>query len=1332
MSKILQGLNPEQKQAVTHKKGPLLIIAGAGTGKTTVITRRIAWLLDENLAKTNEILALTFTDKAAKEMLERVDILVPYGYTDIWVSTFHAFGDRILRENALEAGLNPDFKVLTQAEAAVFFREHLFEFSLNYYRPLADPTRFIEALLRLFSRARDEDISPKEYLDYARDFMIKAKADPDDAAAQELAIQQMEVARAYDKYQELLARESKVDFANQFYLTLRLLREHPLILKRYQEQFKYILVDEFQDTNFAQYQLAKLLAGKDANITVTGDDDQCLVAGILIDTPEGKKKIEDINIGDSVLTAVGKGHIGTSLVKNVFKRTKKDKLITFVTASGNEVTVTSNHKMFCHSPVRQDYSLKKIYYVYLMWRQDLGWRLGTTDQLAVRLKLERSADKIIGLRSFKTEQEAQYLETFLSLKYCIPTVCFQKRAKLHIVDDWLKRLYKELDTEKGVRQLAKDLDIDLEYHHYCLDAVTRGNKVRIKINLYLCSRRYISKERKGKLLINPLIQHEVGLWTSDNETLEKLRKAGFHLKKEKKGYSLRYSLSSMKEVEDIAHKIRDLTGGILEYKFSLAKKNIQNRPALIMPASNVLLGHYLPIKKGFSVVYDRIEDIKVKEGTVTVYDLEIGRTHNFIANGVVVHNCIYRFRGAAYSNLLNFIKDFPKATKVNIVKNYRSTQPLLDSAYQLIQKNNPERFEVKSGINKQLLGTTKKGKAPEHLHFDSRSTEADKVAKMIKDKVKTKKYQFSDFAILVRSNSDGEPFLQALNMQQIPWQFSGNQGLYTREEVKICINFLKSIANPSDSMSLYYLVSSEVYNMNLQDLSRCNHYARRRNKPLYLVFTQLANIPELEDVSVKSRDKIKDILKDIEKFMKVSRERSSGRLLYIFLTETGYLKRLTKHQSLVNEAKIQNLAKFFKIVQDFQGVAKEDKVNNFVNYLNLLIEAGDDPATVEADIDTDSVNVLTIHKAKGLEFRAVFMVSLVNLRFPWPHRRQPIELPDALIKEILPTGDFHIQEERRLFYVGMTRAKEELYFTSAADYGGKRMKRVSQFVIEALGKEMEEAQKKKASALEAIKRFALPQESPKQAPKKLPKDQLINLSYYKIDDYLTCPLKYKYVHILRVPLMEHHTLIYGKAMHDAVSKYFQNKMGNKKMELAALLEAFRQSFDPQGFLDEKHQEERLRTGEEALVRFYNEEKKNPSRPKLIEEKFSFILDNNKISGRFDRVDATQDGDVIIDFKTSNIRTQKKADEEVKKSLQLKLYTLAYKNIFGKEPKGVQLRFLETGLVGDYEVKESELTKVVENVREVSEGIRAQRFEATPEYNACKFCAYSGICQFAVK
>ncbi|MFA5275865.1 MAG: UvrD-helicase domain-containing protein [Candidatus Omnitrophota bacterium] len=967
MNKVLEGLNKEQVKAVTHKEGPLLIIAGAGTGKTSVITRRISWLISEGLAKTEEILALTFTDKAAKEMQERVDILLPYGYTDIWISTFHAFGDRLLRENALAYGLNPDFKVLTQPEAAVFFREHLFEFNLSYFRPLADPTRFIEALISFFSRAKDEDISPKDYLKYAQDFMIQAKCEPNDAALQEEAELQMEVALAYLKYQDLLAKEGLLDFGNQFYLALQLLREHPMVLKKYQNQFKYILIDEFQDTNFAQYQLARLLAGKYDNITVTGDDDQC----------------------------------------------------------------------------------------------------------------------------------------------------------------------------------------------------------------------------------------------------------------------------------------------------------------------------------------------------------------------------IYRFRGAAYSNLLSFIKDFPKAAKVSLIQNYRSTQAILNSAYQLIQQNNPERFEVKAGIDKHLIGTSKEGKIPEHLHFDTRSTEADNVARIIKDKTGTGKFKFRDFAILVRSNSDADSFLQALNMQDIPWQFSGNQGLYARQEVKLCINFLRVIANPSDSLSLYYLASSEVYPIELSDLVICNHYARRRNRSLYSVLRELQSIPDLSSVGEESKKKIAGLISDIDKYLKIAREETTGRLLYSFLTDSGYLKKLTKEQTLDSESKIQNLAKFFNHVRDFELVAKEDRVFCFVNYLNLLIEAGDDPPTVEADLDADAVNVLTIHKAKGLEFRVVFMVSLVQGRFPWPRRPQSIELPNSLIKEVLPTGDFHIQEERRLFYVGMTRAKEELYLTSAEDYGGKRLKRISQFVFEALGTENKEKEKKKASALEAIERFAPKKETLKLNLKGAPVDKPVSLSYYQIDDYLTCPLKYKYVNILRVPIMEHHTVIYGRAMHDAVSRYFQYKMSGREISVAGLLGLFRESFDPQGFLDVKHQEERLKVGEQALIRFFNDEKVRNAKPKFIEKEFSFHLGEIKISGRFDRVDEDKEGTAIIDFKTSEIKTQKDADKRIKENKQLILYALAYKNIFGLLPAKVELSFLESGLSSSREVREEDFSEVIEEIETVASGIRSENFKATPAYNNCNYCAYNQICPFAL-
>ena len=158
---------PDQLRAVTHGEGPLLVVAGAGTGKTQVITRRIAWLIATKRAKPSEILALTFTDKAADEMAVRVDQLVPYGYTDSTIATFHAFGDRLIREHALELGLPPDVRVLSRAEAVIFLREHLFAFDLDAYRPLGDPTRFLSALVTLFSRCKDEDITPATYVAHA-------------------------------------------------------------------------------------------------------------------------------------------------------------------------------------------------------------------------------------------------------------------------------------------------------------------------------------------------------------------------------------------------------------------------------------------------------------------------------------------------------------------------------------------------------------------------------------------------------------------------------------------------------------------------------------------------------------------------------------------------------------------------------------------------------------------------------------------------------------------------------------------------------------------------------------------------------------------------------------------------------------------------------------------------------------------------------------------------------------------------------------------------------------------------------------------------------------
>src|SRR5262249_38718034 len=161
-------------------------------------------------ARPSEILALTFTDKAAVEMEERVDTLVPYGYADVQLSTFHAFGDRLIRENALELGLTPDFRALTRAEQLIFLRDHLFELPLPHSRPLGGPTRHLQALLTHVSRLKDEDVSPEEYVRHAEELLAAAA----DEEARLEAEQHVELARTYETYQALMARQGQVDFGD--------------------------------------------------------------------------------------------------------------------------------------------------------------------------------------------------------------------------------------------------------------------------------------------------------------------------------------------------------------------------------------------------------------------------------------------------------------------------------------------------------------------------------------------------------------------------------------------------------------------------------------------------------------------------------------------------------------------------------------------------------------------------------------------------------------------------------------------------------------------------------------------------------------------------------------------------------------------------------------------------------------------------------------------------------------------------------------------------------------------------------------------------------------
>ncbi len=293
-------LNPAQAAAVEHEEGSAIIIAGAGTGKTRVITQRVIQLIEKKKCLPENILALTFTEKAAAEMQERIDLAMPLGFGEVKIRTFHAFCKEILAEAGIEMGIDPDFKLMDQVAAWIFLRENLLELKLDYFRPLGNPTKFIANLSSHFSRLKEEDISPEIYLKYARSLSVekicneltaeweqkeakkkrKSKKEPPivefQSQANLIVKKEKELAQAYQIYEDLLLKESKIDFGGLIYLVLDLFRRRPNILAEYQKLYQYIMVDEFQDTNFAQNKLVEMLANEHNNLMVVGDDDQAI------------------------------------------------------------------------------------------------------------------------------------------------------------------------------------------------------------------------------------------------------------------------------------------------------------------------------------------------------------------------------------------------------------------------------------------------------------------------------------------------------------------------------------------------------------------------------------------------------------------------------------------------------------------------------------------------------------------------------------------------------------------------------------------------------------------------------------------------------------------------------------------------------------------------------------------------------------------------------------------------------------------------------------------------------------------------------------------------
>lgn len=943
-------MNVEQKKALKHSDGPLLIIAGAGTGKTRVITSRVLELLNSGKAKTGEILAMTFTDKAANEMRERIDVAMPLSYDDICIKTFHSFSEHILREAGMEMGIDQGYKILSQVEQWFFFKKNLFEFELDYYRPLGNPNRFIYAILNHFSKLKDELISPEVYLAYAEKIMAEIRAKQADNEQEfeidpEEAEKTFEIAKAYKKYQELLLSNNFLDFGDLSYYANELFAKRSSVLKRFLGCYKYIMVDEFQDTNYAQFELILKLAGGHKNIAVVGDDDQS----------------------------------------------------------------------------------------------------------------------------------------------------------------------------------------------------------------------------------------------------------------------------------------------------------------------------------------------------------------------------IYKWRGASLSNILQFEKHFPNCEKIVLTENYRSSQNILDAAYSMIQNNNPDRLEIKIGLDKKLLSKAINGDPVEVHHFADFVQESSFVADEIKKIREKTGADWSEFAILVRSNSHTGPFIDELKYLGIPYQVRNPKGLFSLDEIKNLIAVIKVLANPYDDIAMLRVLKMNIFELKMAEILKLLNQGR--NEHLFdLIKPESSALPGIED----GKEKVHNILLELIEY---SKNQSVGLVINEFLQKSKLLHYLIEKECF---EELENINEFAKQISKFEKNSESRSVRDFINYLNLLEEAGAN-FEGEAFADRDSVQILTVHGSKGLEFDYVFIVNAVGQRFPSTRRSEPFEIPEKLTKEIYPEGDFHLQEERRLFYVAMTRARKKLFINYSDQYEGNKKWKVSPFVSEVLAsnKAKEITHAATPDAIEKLRQYR----EPNKPIFDLPPFKSNRLSYSQFDTFKMCPLKYNFRYLMKVPEPPAHAANFGSSVHKTLNEFYLLMKNGEKPSLELLERLYQKNWIPYGYDSKDHEKTRKDRGWEILKNYFEKNSKPWVVPMYLEQPFNLKIGDFWVTGRIDRIDRLEDGGLeVIDYKTGAMRDQK----DLNKDLQLSLYALACRDILKIKAAKLTLYFLEDNqklLTGRTDEQLAELeAEVLETIKE----IQNSKFAPTPGFH-CQFCDFRMIC-----
>jgi DNA helicase II / ATP-dependent DNA helicase PcrA len=976
--RLLAELNEPQRQAVRHGEGPLLVLAGAGSGKTRVLTHRIAYLLATGKARPGEILAITFTNKAATEMRERVEALVGRSARAMWVTTFHSSCARMLRADAERLGYSRGFTIYDESDS-----------------------------LRMLKRCMEElHVDPKRYPPRAiRSQISGAKNQLVDADAYTQAqgsVFEETVAAVYELYEKRMLEANAMDFDDLLVRTVNALELFEEVRERWRRTFRHVLVDEYQDTNHAQYRLLQLLTSEHGNLMVVGDEDQCLVEGTLVTMGDGSQRpIEELSEGDMVMSCHGSADFRPARVTGVFKAWEK-RGIAIRTHAGHRLVSTPEHMHFAGYRLG---TAPQLHLTYLMWKRDVGFRVGVTGVYSTRGRaavgirqrcLHEHADAVWVISAHETDAEARAAEISLSLRYGLPMLPFIQRKSASgnsLIGNQalIDQVFSTVDSKSAGLRLLEDEGLSLQHPHH-LAATSDGRRRVLRITL--CG------EKRGK---TPM--HRVALAGRDPEGRSALEAIGLKTREAKAGSGSWRFETALKDFGEAIRLAGDISSALdvdVSFYGRFGEKQsgrIVGNSLPTIPAGSVRPGMTVFTEEGG---YDWVESVERVQLDRPVYDINVEGTHNFIANGVVTHNSIYGFRHADIRNILDFERDFPEADVVKLEQNYRSTQTILSAANAVVERNRERR--------PKRLWTELAGGEPLQLReLSDEHEEARWVAGEIERLGEEEDVRREDVAVFYRTNAMSRVLEDTLVRFELPYQVIGGTKFYERAEIKDAMAYLSLLVNPADQVSFARIVNSPRRGIGNTSQGRLAAHANTTGLPIWEVAGRVEDVPGLGAAAIKAVSRFYETMDDLRR---QAESAPVAELLQAVLSQSGYLDALAAERTIEAEGRAENLEELVGVAAEFdvnhelEGEGELTALEEFLQQISLYTEQ-------DGLRDESAITLMTLHNAKGLEYETVFIVGCEDGAFPH-------------MKALEEGGE---EEERRLCYVGITRARARLYMT---------------------------------------------------------------------------------------------------------------------------------------------------------------------------------------------------------------------------------------------------------------------------------------------------------------